>query len=376
MKDDQTLNTLRIFVKVVNVFNGTPYEWDKKEKCLRLSSNLKKRICVSLAKWNIWIYLAYLIVCLAGEILGAGHVDFVVVIWLLIWILYYVWSAISFRNAQVSCSIVTALFKGMKTLFAEMAAKYPQQFSNKPAFLTYNILQMQIMAVLWILASLVVAFSSMFLVIPLKPQYISSQFEKGIQNPLVFAGFILLEIYSKASTGLVSGTDALHILVPINCNSSIRHKIHDFRTLNVLVASFNHSVTKELLSFLCYWGPGGFVLIAGFATIRFHGEVNIFEYAPFPLAVLNCSIVLFLVLFSTSTVGKVSEKLLNSINQQSPMSGRRKTILRQMKSLKTFGVEAGSIKVIERIVILKILYVISDILTTCLVTFPKEAVFS
>lgn len=86
MKDDQTLNTLRVFIKVVNLFNGTPYEWDKKEKCLRLSLNSTKRICVSLTKWNIWIYLAYLICRLGGEIFRAGHADFVAVIWLLVWI--------------------------------------------------------------------------------------------------------------------------------------------------------------------------------------------------------------------------------------------------------------------------------------------------
>ncbi|OXA45336.1 hypothetical protein Fcan01_19826 [Folsomia candida] len=233
------------------------------------------------------------------------------------------------------------------------------------------------MACLWILASLIFATTSMFLVVPLKPQYISSLFEQGVQNPLVFAGFVLLEIYSKASSALVSGTDGLHILVPIyvsnccmdavrNSKSSIRQKIRDFSTLNVLVAAFNHSITKELFSFLCYWGPGGFVLIAAFATIRFHGQVSIFEYAPFRIMLQNCLTIVFLVLLTTSSVGTASDKLLNSIKQQSRISVSNKIIVKKMKSLKKFGVEACSIKVIERIVIFKIIYVISDTLMTCL----------
>ncbi|OXA45396.1 hypothetical protein Fcan01_19825 [Folsomia candida] len=358
MMDDQTLNTICIFVKATNLFNGTPYEWNHTEKCLRLSFNFKKRICVSLTKWNIWIYLTFLIVRLAGEILDTGHHDFVAVIWLLIWIFEYVWCAISFQNAQASGSIAIALFKGVKKLYEEMSAKYPDQMLRKPIFLKCNSLQIKLMAVLWILANLISAVCLMFLVAPLKPQYISSLFEQGVQNPLIYAGFILLETYSKGSAAMGSGIDGIHTLVPImnvtldweawvvdglakKSRASIRQKIQDYRTINILVAAFNHSVTKYLVSYLCCWGPGGFVLIAGFATIRFHGQVNMFEYAPFPIILQNCLILVFLGVLSTSSVGMASQKLLSSMKQQSRLSGPSKIIAREMKALQMFGIEAG-----------------------------------
>lgn len=144
----------------------------------------------------------------------------------------------------------------------------------------------------------------------------------------------------------------------------------------MLVAAFNDSITKEMLSFVCFWGPGGFILVSAFATIRFHGQVSLFEYAPFPIVLFNCTIALMLAVLTTSSVGEASEKLLSSMKSEKSGVNRDKIIVKEMKSLKKFGVEVGSAKLIERIVILKILYVVSDTLTTCLVTFPKEAVFS
>lgn len=67
------------------------------------------------------VYLAYLIVRLAVQVLGSGHVNFVAVIWILIWTHYYIWRLLSFRNSQVSCSDVAAMFKGVKKLYGAMS---------------------------------------------------------------------------------------------------------------------------------------------------------------------------------------------------------------------------------------------------------------
>lgn len=141
------------------------------------------------------------------------------------------------------------------------------------------------------------------------------------------------------------------------------------------MAAFNHSITKEMLSFICFWGPGGFILISAFATIRFHDQVSLFEYAPFPIVLSNLLMALLLAVLTTSSVGEASVKLLNSIKSERCLVNRGGLTVREIKSLRKFGVEAGSAKVIERIVILKILYLVVDTLMTGLVTFPNEAIF-
>lgn len=73
-------------------------------------------------------------------------------------------------------------------------------------------------------------------------------------------------------------------------------------------------------------------------------------------------------------MGEASKTLFNSIKGRG--TSRSKITVREMKALKPFGVQVGSVKVIKRIVVLKILYFVVDTLTTMLVTFPKEAVFA
>lgn len=167
----------------------------------------------------------------------------------------------------------------------------------------------------------------------------------------------------------------LNIHICRNSKSSSRRKIQDYRALHVLMAAFNHSITKEMLSFICFWGPGGFILISAFATIRFHDQVSLFEYAPFPIVLSNLLMALLLAVLTTSSVGEASVKLLNSIKSERCLVNRGGLTVREIKSLRKFGVEAGSAKVIERIVILKILYLVVDTLMTGLVTFPNEAIF-
>ncbi|XP_035715511.1 uncharacterized protein LOC118438836 [Folsomia candida] len=265
-------------------------------------------------------------------------------------------------------------------------AKYNLESTWKPIFHRYNALQLQIMAILWILISLPPTVSIMYLIVPLKPQYISSHFKRDLENPSVFAAFALLEIYSKTSVALVDGMEGFHVLVTVYvaicctdavriCKSSTRRKIHDYRTLSVLLAAFNSSITKEMLAFICFWGPGRFIFISAFATIRFHGQVSLFEYAPFPIVLWNLMMALLLAVLTTASVGEASEKLFNSIKSEKSGVTRGKLTVREIKSLRKFGVEVSSAKVIERIVILKILYFVLDTLTTGLVTFPKEAIF-
>lgn len=158
-----------------------------------------------------------------------------------------------------------------------------------------------------------------------------------------------------------------------NSKAPNRSKIRDYRTIHVLVTAFNHSITKGMLSFICFLGPGECIFISAFASIQFHGNVSIFEYAPFPVTLQNCVIILFLAILTTSSVGEASENLFHSIKGRG--TSRRKIIVREIKALKPFGIQVGTVKVIERIVVLKIMHVIADTLTTALVTFPKEGVF-
>lgn len=83
------------------------------------------------------------------------------------------------------------------------------------------------MSVLWILATLSGAVLTMFLVVPLKPQYISSLFKEAVQESrFVLGGFALLELYSKTSAAMVDSMDGFHILVTIyvatRCMNALR----------------------------------------------------------------------------------------------------------------------------------------------------------
>lgn len=112
------------------------------------------------------------------------------------------------------------------TLSLLITARYCLESSCKPIVLSYNSLQVQIMAILWILVSLTPTVSVMYLIVPLKPQYISSLFKDEVERPLVFAGFALLEILSKASVALLDGMEGFHILVTVYvaicCTDAVR----------------------------------------------------------------------------------------------------------------------------------------------------------
>lgn len=92
----------------------------------------------------------------------------------------------------------------------------------------------------------------MFLVVPLKPQYISSLFKQAVQkNPFVFAGFAMLEFFSKTSAAMVDGMDGFHILVTVYVAiEGDRHILHDFKQINDTQSQLHLIITKfEKISF-------------------------------------------------------------------------------------------------------------------------------
>lgn len=120
MQDNRTLHSLEILVKFATLFKGIPYEWDKRNKCLQISTGRAYiKICQFCSKFNVRAYLVYEIVRVVIEF-SKPTPDFYNLIWLFIWILFYIWAVISFYNADVSCKDVTAMFKGVKKFDAEM----------------------------------------------------------------------------------------------------------------------------------------------------------------------------------------------------------------------------------------------------------------
>lgn len=162
------------------------------------------------------------------------------------------------------------------------------------------------------------------------------------------------------------------------CRASTQKKIVDYRKLQILVTAFNHSNTKALIPCVFFWGPGAFVLVAAFACIRFYGLISFFEYIPFPVTVINCVIIMILAILSTASVQESSLKLYQSILiPDHKISGRQKIIKRELKALQPFGIsiQPGSVALVRKIHICKMLYIISDTMMTLLATYPTSVVF-
>lgn len=122
MLDNKTLDTLRDLVNFCNLLKSIPFKWNNKEKRVEISTSLIHKLSFSFANWTLTLNLCYLIVRLLLEIKFAKKVDFVVILWLIIWVQFYNWGFLSYCNSKTKGKEIVALFKGLKKLDAEMSS--------------------------------------------------------------------------------------------------------------------------------------------------------------------------------------------------------------------------------------------------------------
>jgi hypothetical protein len=122
------------------------------------------------------------------------------------------------------------------------------------------------------------------------------------------------------------------------------------------------------------WGPGFFILLGGFASVRLLGRVQLREYLPFPIIVLNNVIVIVLFSVTLSSVLLCSKSFYISVRRKAlgMLIGHTRYSRRMIKSVQPFGISNIMGKPVKRESAGNTFIFLVDSLITLLVSFPSE----
>jgi len=146
-------------------------------------------------------------------------------------------------------------------------------------------------------------------------------------------------------------------------------KIQEFNKLGILVKYYNSSKMWIQLPNIC--GTLLFLsLLCIFGTIRLNGHVTLLQILPFAMISCICFPLLIVILYIASIVYSESKSILLSFKSESV--GLRNSLLlsRQLRCLKSYGIEIGLVKSVKKISVVYTFIIVCNNLASLLVTFP------
>lgn len=130
MLTKETINIIGRFTKLTRCLRTVPYDWDEKTKSIKISRSRVQLILFQIGRVHTVFMIIYLTV---GFIKGINcqNVDRFTIIWTVVWIIYYLWIALSIHNAIENKLDIIALFNGLKLLNYKFQGNIECNFYNK-----------------------------------------------------------------------------------------------------------------------------------------------------------------------------------------------------------------------------------------------------